>query len=199
MHIIYKINNLTNNRYYIGSKKDWKGPNTYWGTSKNKEFWNDFKIHDFNFEILEEVKEPSKLKQTEIIYLNKFNVLKDPLAYNLHIPSVGFGTEIHSKRPGVGGVKKGTIPWNKGKTNIFSEEQIIKWKRERKGKIHSFKLSIKRLDEIKNLYENYEYVERKSKNGRLLPKARAFSHDFCNEFGLTSAGLYRYIKNNGIC
>ena len=52
---------------------------------------------------------------------------------------LGLGSDYSSKlqtgkkRPGIGGVPKGTIPWNKNKKNCFDENTINKFKEKRKG------------------------------------------------------------------
>ena len=45
------------------------------------------------------------------------------------------------KRPGIGGVKKGSIPWNKGKKGCFTLLTIEKFKKTRAGK-HYGKLKL---------------------------------------------------------
>lgn len=199
MNIIYKIKNLYNDRYYIGSKKDWKGEGTYWGSSKNPEYWSDKENYNFQFEILEEVSDAKLLNEREIFYLEFYDVLHDEKSYNLSIPAKGFCTEAGSKRPGIGGAKKGREPWNKGKKNIFSNETIEKFKKIRKGKIHSFKISVDRIYEIKQLYEGFQFTSTVSKNGRVLPKERAFSKLYNKKFGVTPEGLHKFMRTHGIC
>ena len=198
MHIIYKIKNLDNNRYYIGSKYNWKGYGTYWGSSKNYQFWKDKETDNFEFEILETVEDPKLLNEREIYFLELYDVLHDNKSYNLTIPVIGFCTEPGSKRPGIGGPPKGTIPWNKGKKNIFSNETIEKFKRIRKGKIHSCKISIDKIDEIKKLFEEFEYTPKVSKNGKILPKERAFSKQYSTKYDVTPAGLHKFMRTHGI-
>lgn len=198
MNIIYKIKNLNNGRYYIGSKKDWKGENTYWGSSRNKEYWKDKETDKFEFEILEEVNNVKLLNEREIHYLIKYDVLHDKKSYNLTIPAKGFCTEPNSNRKGIGGVKKGTVPWNKGKKNCFSESSIEKMKTSLKGKRCSFKISIDKIEEIQKMYDNFEYKPTVSKNGKVLPKDRAFSKQYNEQYNVTPEGLHKFMRTHGI-
>ena len=117
MDIVYLITNKTKNKFYVGSKKDWKGDDSYWGSSSNKDFWKDFETDEFVFEVLFEVERdeenPKKLLEEERKEQIKRNVLSDSY-YNKCIHNVGFST-LGDKRKGVGGVPKGTVPHNKGK------------------------------------------------------------------------------------
>lgn len=88
MHIIYIITDLIKDIKYIGSKKNWKGSNTYFGSpaikSKNHKKYNlqqqwklDIKErpNTFIFEILEEVIDPKELNEKELYYQIKNNVV----------------------------------------------------------------------------------------------------------------------------
>ena len=101
------------------------------------------------------------------------------------------------KRPGIGGVKKGTIPWNKGKKNCFSEETIKKFKKVRKGKIHSSKVNEKIVKEIREFYDkkpkvNFE-VNKVMRNGVKMSYEQAFSKTYYTTYGLTSNGLKKIV------
>jgi hypothetical protein len=50
--------------------------------------------------------------ETEILQL--FDARNDMRSFNLHNNTGDFRPPIGTKRPGVGGVKKGNVPWNKG-------------------------------------------------------------------------------------
>lgn len=53
---VYKITCLINNRCYVGSKRSSTFVESYWSSSKNKEFWNDLEKYgkeNFTREILE--------------------------------------------------------------------------------------------------------------------------------------------------
>lgn len=101
-------------------------------------------------------------------------------------------------RKGIGGVKKKTTPWNKGKKNCFSEDTIKKFKKIRKGKIHSSKLNKKIVKEIRAFYDkkpkvNFE-VDKVMGNGKKMSYEQAFSKTYCTTYGITSNGLKKIIE-----
>lgn len=102
------------------------------------------------------------------------------------------------QRHGIGGVKKGTLPWNYKRRGVFSEETRRAWSKKRKGRVHSSKLTSDQWEEIKMLYRQRPQVEgsnTKSKNGKLLPYKRAFANAIAPRYDVTSANIYRIIKN----
>lgn len=196
--VVYLITNVTKNKFYVGSKKDFQGIGSYWGSSRNDEFWKDFETDKFIFEVLFEVErdenEPKKLLKEEIKELIKRDVLNNSSYYNKHIPDVGFST-LGDKRPGVGGTKKGTIPWNKGKKGYS-----CKANGQGKGTQNLF---VKRWkedwDRFITLYESkppLEGEETVQRNGRVIPYDRLFSKTFYEDFPVnTPESLHRVIKN----
>lgn len=101
------------------------------------------------------------------------------------------------KRPGVGGVKRGNTPWNKGKSGCFSEDTINKFKSVRRGKRWgSVKISDSQCLEILEYYETKPYVEganSKSKNGKILSYETAFSKMLCSKYNITYQQIYNII------
>lgn len=109
-----------------------------------------------------------------------------------HSSKIQFG----KKRPGVGGVKKGTIPWNKGKKNCFNKTTIEKMKTIRKNKIHSSKLTEELVLKIRNHFNSYQQIEGVGtiqKNGIVLTQERAYAKKYAKEYKITSANLYNII------
>ena len=197
MDIVYLITNKTKNKFYVGSKKSWLGEGTYWGSPSAKEYHDDFKTDEFTFEILFEVEPdeniPKKLLHEEIEELKRRNVLKDTSYYNKCIPDVGFST-LGDKRPGVGGVKKGSIPWNKGRegyTRTLSPNEAMSRKKNFKKKHgHHF-------DRLVKLYESRPELEQEGKiqaNGVVMTYDRIFSNIFYEDFLFTTpVGFYNMI------
>jgi hypothetical protein len=103
-----------------------------------------------------------------------------------------------SKRPGVGGVKKGTIPWNKGKTMITSQQTKEKRSKNSTGELNSkAKLTEKEVIEILELYFNKPDLPlngKKQQNGRVNSYEWSFSKHYCSNYEITSAALMRLLK-----
>lgn len=77
------------------------------------------------------------------------------------------------KRPGIGGVKKGQIPWNKGKPGYKCKEDP-----NRKNKQCSTKLNYSEVLKIRELYEKRLPLETAGKimrNGKVMSYEQAFS------------------------
>jgi|TARA_B110000977_G_scaffold49375_1_gene67029 hypothetical protein len=101
-------------------------------------------------------------------------------------------------RKGIGGVRSGNIPWNKGKKNCFSEETIKRFKETRKGIIYSSKLNEKIVKEIREFYDkkpkvNFE-VNKVMRNGKKMSYKQAFSKTYHTTYGLTSNGLKKIVE-----
>ena len=100
-------------------------------------------------------------------------------------------------RKGIGGVNKGSIPWNKGKKNCFSVETIKKFKKIRKGKIHSSKLNEKLVKEIRELYNkkpkvNFE-INKVMGNGKKMSYEQAFSKTYHKNYNVTLQNIKNII------
>lgn len=198
MDIVYLITNKTKNKFYVGSKKDWQGEGSYWGSSRNDDFWKDFETDEFIFEVLFEVERdknrPKKLLEEEIKELVKRDVLQDTSYYNKHIPDVGFST-LGDKRPGVGGVKKGQTPWNKGRKG-YSCKSNGQGKASKNAFVKRWKND---FDRLVKLYESRPKLEGEGvvqKNGRILPYDRLFSKTYYSEFPTTTPeGLHGVLKD----
>ena len=98
--------------YYIYFLKDLCGKIQYVGQTQNlnerKRERKRNKPPHF-FEIKEEIKVPEKAKELEIFYIEKFDTYKK--GWNKTPGGEGFNDY---DRKGIGGVKKGNVPWNKG-------------------------------------------------------------------------------------
>lgn len=106
MDVIYLIEDSVSGLKYIGSKKNWQGDNTYWGSlccnyEKSKKFklQQEWKKHftehkeTFSFDILEYYEKTSFkfLLKRERYFQEKFNVLKDDTFVNACLAGgVGF-------------------------------------------------------------------------------------------------------------
>jgi len=144
-----------------------------------------------NFVVIKENLSAEDAKQFEIDTIAKYNTFKE--GWNKSPGGEGFdGYE----RTGIGGVKKGNIPWNKGKVGCFSEETINKMSRSRRGKIHSSKLTLEKVRSIRVLYTTRPKIKGVGEvqpNGRVLSYERAFSRHYAEDFGITPNNLYKII------
>jgi len=104
------------------------------------------------------------------------------------------------KRPGVGGVKKGTTPWNKGLFGyslILSEEG--KQKKLEASKKNN-KISDILADEIKKEFESKPSIDdprigKKQQNGKIFSYERAFCLEYARRYKVSDQYIYRIIKN----
>ena len=93
-------------------------------------------------------------------------------------------------------MNKGTIPWNKGVKNCFSEETILKMKQVRKGRVFSRKLTDDQIKEIRILFDtkpDLPSVGLIMKNGKKMSYIQAFCKEYAGKYNLTLQGLKRIV------
>lgn len=112
-----------------------------------------------------------------------------------------FGGEYEANsgynRKGIGGVPKGTVPWNKGIPNCFDRCLVEKFKQDRRGVVFSSKLSPNKVQEIRCRFEQHEPIQgvgEISKNGKPFTQERLFSKRYHEEYGITEANLYKIVR-----
>lgn len=103
------------------------------------------------------------------------------------------------KRPGIGGVKKGTIPWNKGKSGYklnLSEESRKRMgsgsKKTAKIKDSDINLIIKKYDE--KIVIDDDRINRIQRNGKLFTYKRAFCEYIAKEYNVTTQNIVLLLK-----
>ena len=103
------------------------------------------------------------------------------------------------KRPGIGGVKKETIPWNKNitgyKLNITEEGKIKKLLAVKKGSI----ISDDDAKVIRKLFLNNviilnEHIGKPMKNGKIMSYERAFCLEYSKIYKVSDQYIYRILK-----
>jgi len=182
--------------YYIYFLKDSNGKVKYIGQTQNlnarkREHKRNKPPHIF--EIIEQISIPEKAKQKEIFYIEKFDTFKN--GWNKSTGGEGFDCY---ERKGIGGVKKGNIPWNKGIKKCFSEETVKKMSESRKGRVFSRKINNDQIKEIRNLYNekpDLQDVGKIMKNGRKLSYIQAFCKEYAKEYDLTPQGMKKIVLN----
>ncbi len=182
--------------YYIYFLKDLCGKIQYVGQTQNL---NERKReHKRNkpphfFEIKEEIKVPEKAKELEIFYIEKFDTYKK--GWNKTPGGEGFDDY---DRKGIGGVKKGNVPWNKGIKNCFSAKTIEQMKNTRSGRVFSRKIKNEQIIEIRKLYNEQPFLQNVGmtmKNGRKMSYIQAFCKEYAKDYNLTPQGLKKIILN----
>jgi len=144
------------------------------------------------FEILYENLSSNEAKILEIENIKKYNTYQS--GWNRTSGGEGFSDY---QREGIGGVKKGNVPWNKGKKGCFSEETIQKFSNTRKGIAWSRKLTDEQIKKIRDLYEEQPHIDgvgKVMKNGRKMSYIQAFCKKYCNDYNITPQGMKRVIK-----
>lgn len=135
---IYEIKNIANNKIYIGSSNNvYKRKREHFSSLRNgthcnehlQRAYNLYGKNNFKFKIVE-ICEENDLLKIEQAYLDKY-FDKGINCYNEN--------PIACKPPS----RKGKIPWNKGRTGIYTKETLHKMSKSRKGFRHSEKTKIK--------------------------------------------------------
>ncbi|WP_438983706.1 GIY-YIG nuclease family protein [Vulcanococcus sp.] len=180
--------------YYIYALRDMNGDIKYIGqTQKIEVRKRDHKRQkpQHTFEILFENLSINEAKKIEIENIDKYNTYRN--GWNKTTGGEGFSGY---ERDGVGGVKKGNIPWNKGKPGCFSEETIEKFKKTRSGRVFSRKLNDEEIKEIRSLYKTKPHIDGVGdimKNGKKMSYIQAFCKKYSEEYNITLQGLKRVV------
>ncbi len=147
MDIIYLIVDNKTNLKYLGSKKNWKGEGTYWGSpnckNKNSKKYYLQKIwkenlknnpENFSFIILEQFKTGeiyyNELIDLELNYQKKFNILSNEEFINGGYAKRNFSGDYYTHLTEEGKKernKKISDTLNKNIRNMLPEERIEKW------------------------------------------------------------------------
>ncbi len=176
---IYKITNLINNKFYIGSSSDLKKRlyehrrELNLGVHANKHLqsaWNKYGEENFKFEIIETIENASctnkYLRDLETKYIQESKCYEDSIGYNF-IPG-GIGTLnlpcSEEKKKKISKANKGKKAWNKGVS--MSEEQKEKLReinRVKRGKpIDIYSITgeyLETLGSVKEVVEKYKVAK----------------------------------------
>lgn len=182
MYYIYALKQ-NNKIKYIGQTTD---PNTRKRAHKNSK-------DKHTFEVIFSTQNKELAKQKEIEFILEYNTYR--CGWNKSPGGEGFdGYE----RKGIGGVKKGTIPWNKNKSGCFSEETILHFSKIRKGKIWKpTKLNPQDVLKIRELFDEkveIDGVGKKVKNGKYMSYEQAFSIKYAEIYKTTKENIRRIIQ-----
>ena len=136
---IYKIENTQNSHVYVGSavniKERWWTHRSLLRKGKHhskylQSAWNKYGEENFEFSVLEYC-DRDDLIVREQFYMDTYNP-----PYNMS-PTAGNQNGVrHSEesKKKSGAANIGRIPWNKGKSGVYSKETLLKMGEARKGK-----------------------------------------------------------------
>ena len=181
MYYIYFLKDLNNKIQYIGQTQN---PDT-----RRREHNRNKPPH--TFELMEQIQVALEAKNLEIGYIEKYDTYRN--GWNKSPGGEGFE---NYDRSGIGGVKKGNIPWNKNVENCFSEETLNKMKSTRKGRVFSRKITDDQIKEIRDLYEKKPHLNNVGlimKNGKKMSYIQSFCKEYCSKYNITSQGMKRII------
>jgi hypothetical protein len=105
------------------------------------------------------------------------------------------------KRPGIGGVKKGTIPWNKGKKgyklNLTEEGKLNMIQSAKKSaKIKEEQVEIILKDYKNSIHINDERIGKIRGNGKVFTYKRAFCESMAKQYDVTIQAIERLLRIN---
>lgn len=103
------------------------------------------------------------------------------------------------KRPGIGGVKKGTKPWNAGKTGYklsLTTDGMNRKKQATKNaaRISDHDASAIRQDFINRIELKSDKLGKKQGNGKYMTYERAFCIEYAVKYNISDQYVYRIIK-----
>ena len=104
------------------------------------------------------------------------------------------------KRPGIGGVKKGTTPWNKGikgyKLTLSEDGKLKKAQSSKKNNIITDHMATKiRLDFEQKVKIQDDRIGKIQRNGKPFSYERAFCIVYSGLYKVSSQYIYRILKN----
>lgn len=128
-YLIYQIYNKIEDKSYIGSTHRFITRINEHKYGK-KEWQVDFATHPENWEvhILQDNIEGDKIGSYEKYYIDLYDSINN--GYNKRRQGNGIIIEVREK---MSESRKGKIPWNKGKTGVYSEESLKKMSESTKG------------------------------------------------------------------
>lgn len=136
-YYLYETKNLINGKFYIGVRGTNKDPESddYMGSGTLiKKAIKKYGKINFSKSIIELFQTPEEMIQREREIVNlEFVKRKD--TYNLEIGGSGGKIWTDDMKNSMSQTKKGSVPWNKGKKNIYSAESCNKISNSLKGKL----------------------------------------------------------------
>lgn len=126
------------------------------------------------------------------------------IAKRMHLPPDYISKiQTGTKRPGIGGVKKGTIPWNKGKAgyslNLSEEGKFNKLQANLKNR----KIGLRESDYIIESYKNKidipdERIGKVQRNGKVYTYRRAFANYLAQQYNVTDNCIINILNKHNV-
>lgn len=121
------------------------------------------------------------------------------IAKRMSLP-VNYISEIQKgvKRPGIGGVKKGTTPWNKGKSGYqlnISPQGRLNQDKARVRKISPEEVAIIIKNYKDKIYIEDERIGKTRKNGKIFTYEKAFAEFYSKIYKVTDTRILQLLKN----
>lgn len=202
---IYEICNLHDGKAtaYVGSsvniEQRWQGHR--WQLDGGKHYnihlqnaWDKYGEAAFEWDVIEEVEDEARLLEREQYWLDRF--LESPATcYNVAITAGPGGSLSEEHKRNIGKAMKGKSPWNKGKTDVYSEEHKRMLREVNLGNQNS--LGRKMTDENKRKlkaasvkpYPAFVHQE----TGEIIPAGSNLC-GLCRTQGLSQAHMWRVMR-----
>lgn len=135
IYLYVKTHNKTGLKYLGKTTK----PDPHKYTGSGTRWLNHLKKHgyDYTTEIIRECQTETELIEWGLYYSNLWNVVESEQWANLKEEAGDGGSHGESTRQKMSDSKKGTIPWNKGKTGVYSDETKKKISEANRRRTHS--------------------------------------------------------------
>jgi len=172
---------------YVGLTKNLKDRKRFHKNNKPKHIFKIIKTFDNEIEA-------SKAEQHHIKINETFSFGWNKSPGGEYVKSSGY------LRKGIGGVKKGSVPWNKDKSGykLHSEEYKKKLKEQQQGELNkNSKIKEEQAIEIIKTYlskPNLDGINSVSKNGKKMSYDRKFCLEYCVNYKITPENMERIIK-----
>lgn len=127
-------------KHYVGrtcTSKECRSKANGRGYEKCTAFWRAIQKYgwdNFKYEVLEENISSENIEEREKYWISFYHSSTDENGYNLLKSHGGVFTASHKTRQKLSESHMGHIPWNKGKTNVYSVETLKRMSDAKKGK-----------------------------------------------------------------
>lgn len=205
-HILYLITR-DDGQKYIGITIDYRIKNRM----AQHKLSERFKDHAFSYVILQEDSDRSTIEDAEPIAIEKYDTFFNGL--NSTRGGKGFGhnskkfntlgfkfSEESRKKMSIAGKarakREGFSVRSKRSKIVWSDEKRRKNMSDvKKGKASYYKISEDMKQEIFSSFKEFSHAPKKSRNGLMLSRERAFAKSICKHYNVTQQTIYGLLTN----